>query len=207
MFRSWIAGAFLILAACGAGPANAGGARPVTDWKQVVTDADMARIQNWRTAFVEALAQARAAGHGAEIDAEGPLLEPDAALGAPGLVAGQYRCRVIKVGARSPGLLPFVAYPAFTCRIADADGVLRFEKSAGSQRPTGVIYPGAGPRQVFLGTLMLGDERRPLEYGRDSLRDMAGAVERIGPGRWRLILPYPSFESLIDVIELVPLSG
>ena len=59
-------------------------------------------------------------------------------------------------------------------------------------------------RQIFLGTMMLGDETRPMDYGRDSMRDMAGAVERIGPNRWRLILPYPNFESVMDVIELVP---
>jgi hypothetical protein len=33
---------------------------------------------------------------------------------------------------------------------------------------------------------------------------MAGALERIGPYRWRLILPKPHFESMMDVIELVP---
>ena len=38
----------------------------------------------------------------------------------------------------------------------------------------------------------------------DATRDVAGVVERIGPQRWRLVLPYPRFESLIDVVELVP---
>ena len=31
---------------------------------------------------------------------------------------------------------------------------------------------------------------------------MAGVVERVGDNRWRLVLPYPRFESLLDVIEL-----
>ena len=57
---------------------------------------------------------------------------------------------------------------------------------------------------IFLGTMVLGDEKRALEYGRDSARDMAGALERVGERRWRLILPYPRFESMMDVIELVP---
>ena len=42
---------------------------------------------------------------------------------------------------------------------------------------------------------------------RDKKRDMAGYVERIGPVRWRLVMPAPHFESLLDVIELTPLPG
>ena len=37
-------------------------------------------------------------------------------------------------------------------------------------------------------------------------RDVAGYVERIGPDRWRLVMPKPHFESQLDVMELVPLS-
>jgi hypothetical protein len=34
-----------------------------------------------------------------------------------------------------------------------------------------------------------------MQYGRDEDRDVAGFVERIGPNRWRLVMPYPHFES------------
>jgi hypothetical protein len=57
---------------------------------------------------------------------------------------------------------------------------------------------------VFLGTLVLGDETRALQYGQDEMRDVAGYVERIGPDRWRLIMPKPHFESQMDVMELTP---
>ena len=43
-----------------------------------------------------------------------------------------------------------------------------------------------------------------MQYGRDPDRDLAGWVERIGDNRWRLILPYPIYESTLDVLELVP---
>jgi hypothetical protein len=59
---------------------------------------------------------------------------------------------------------------------------------------------------VFLGTIVLGDEQRALQYGRDTERDVAGYVERIGADRWRLIMPRPHFESQMDVMELVPSS-
>ena len=43
-----------------------------------------------------------------------------------------------------------------------------------------------------------------MQYASDPDRDVAGGVERIDAARWRMILPYPRFESTIDVVELVP---
>jgi hypothetical protein len=83
----------------------------------------------------------------------------------------------------------------------------RFNKFGGSQRYVGLIFPGDGVHQVFLGTLVLGDETRALQYGQDELRDLAGYFERIGPNRWRLLMPKPNFESQFDVMELVPYAG
>ncbi len=92
---------------------------------------------------------------------------------------------MIKLGAKQPGLLDYVAYPAFTCRIQQDRRWQGFAKLSGSQRPVGLIFPGDSMRQVFLGTLVLGDESRAMQYGRDPDRDVAGFVERIGPERWR----------------------
>jgi hypothetical protein len=189
-----------LLPACATTPrAAAPSAKPAP-----LTEQDRARLRGWRDAFAGGLAQARAAGHAEAIAREGALLHPDSALGG-GIPDGTYRCRIIKLGARSPGMLPFVAYPAFTCRIAPA-GERRqsFAKLTGSQRQVGIIRPHDRLRSLFLGTLVLGDERRAMPYGTDPERDLAGWVERIGERRWRLLLPRPAFESLIDVVELVP---
>lgn len=174
------------------------------DWRTAATGADRARLREWRTAFTRALARARAAGHSAAIDREGALLAPDAAIGQVPIPNGNYKCRVIKLGAKSPGLLDYVAYPAFDCRIRSEDGLQGFAKLTGSQRPVGLIFPGDQLRQVFLGTLVLGDESRAMQYGSDPDRDVAGYVEKIGADRWRMVLPSPAFESLTDVVELVP---
>jgi len=198
-----IAFATLSLAACSTVPGSAPVASS-TDWRRVATSADRARLRDWRAAFARALSQAQAAGHGAEIALEGKLLAPDAAIGQVPIPNGDYRCRVIKVGAKTPGLLDYVSYPAFTCRVSQEKELQGFNKLTGSQRPSGVIFPGDPLRQVFLGTLVLGDELRAMQYGRDPDRDLAGWVERIGDRRWRLILPYPHFESTLDVIELIP---
>ena len=174
------------------------------DWRTVATESDRARLREWRTAFVDALRAARASGHSAEIAHEGVLLDPDAALGASPIPNGNYLCRVIKLGAKVQGMLDYVSYPPFSCRINQAGQLQDFAKLTGSQRPVGSIFPGDPLRQVFLGTLVLGDESRALQYGRDTERDIAGYVERIGPNRWRLIMPRPHFESVMDVMELVP---
>jgi uncharacterized protein DUF4893 len=97
-----------------------------------------------------------------------------------------------------------VVYPPFDCRIRSTGGRTRFAKLTGSQRPIGRLLPYLPDRMVFLGTLQLGDETRALEYGRDQDRDMVGILERIGDRRWRLVFPYPHFESTVDVLELVP---
>lgn len=174
------------------------------DWRAVATQGDRARLRGWRSAFTSALAAARARGHADEIAREGDLLRPDAALGGGPIPNGYYRCRVIKLGAKSEGLLDYVAYPYFTCRVQQERELQGFAKLRGSQRHVGLIFPGDAMRQVFLGTLMLGDEARAMQYGVDPERDVAGFVERIGPQRWRLVMPWPHFESRLDVMELVP---
>ena len=176
------------------------------DWRTIVTESDRERLRNWRAAFVDALRAARTSGHTADLTREGVLLDPDAALGGGPIPNGDYRCRVIKLGAKSAGMLDYLSYPGFNCRISQAGQLQDFAKLTGSQRQVGSIFLGDPLRQVFLGTLVLADESRALQYGRDTERDVAGYVERVGPNRWRLIMPRPHFESVMDVMELVPAS-
>jgi hypothetical protein len=207
MRRSLVLACLAILPACAAvQPDSAVIVDPSGDWRAVATADDRERLREWRSSFTEALSAARGAGHSADIAREGALLEPDAALGGGPIPNGAYRCRVIKLGAKSEGLLDYVAYPYFACRIEPEGTVQRFAKLTGSQRQLGVIFPADAMRQVFLGTLVLGDEVRALQYGHDEERNVAGWVERIGENRWRMIMPRPHFESQIDVMELVPAS-
>jgi hypothetical protein len=197
------------LAACAAAQAPAPSLAPPCDpvavaWRAAATEADRRRLRDWRQAWTEALEQARAGGHAGDIAGEGALLEPDAALTEPAPPAGDYDCRTIKLGTPPGGLLTYVSYPAFRCRIGREGERTTFTKLSGSQRPIGRLYRDADRRLVFLGTLQLGDEDRSHQYGIDEERDMVGVVERIGERRWRLVLPYPHFESLLDVIELTP---
>ena len=178
--------------------------RWTTAYRQVISDNDRIRLRDWRASFEDGLAAARKAGHGAEIDREGPLLDPDAALAGPAIPNGMYHCRVIKLGAKDPGNLDFASYGGFTCRVRQERALQRLSKLSGAQRYVGLIFPSDAIRNVFLGTLAFADETRVLQYGQDDQRDVAGYIERIGPNRWRLVMPQPHFESRIDVMELVP---
>lgn len=202
--KSAIALLLMTLAAPAAAREEVVEAGPNATWRSVASEDDRGRIRNWRDAWVQALAQVRAGEHRGEIAREGALLEPDAALADPAPPPGLYACRTLKLGTPSGDLLDYVAYPAFRCRIERAGGRLRFTKLTGSQRPVGSIFADNGRRMIFLGTLALGDEPRALRYGRDRERNLIGALERIGPRRWRIAFPLPHYESLLDVIELVP---
>lgn len=206
MIELLFAGALAV--SCAADPTEPADARreciPLPeDWRSAATEADRERLSDWRDAWGEALGQARAAGHAAELAAEGALLEPDAALADVAPPPGDYDCRTIKIGS-SQGLLAYIAYPGFRCRIRIDGDHVDFLKLTGSQRPIGRLYPDTPRRMVFLGTMQLGDELRAYQYGIDRERDLIGALERVGEGRWRLVFPYPHFESLVDVIELTP---
>jgi hypothetical protein len=174
-------------------------------WRATATETDRLRIRRWHSSWVTALADARAKGYGKDIEREGDLLDPMAALPNAFLPAGEYQCRTIKLGALT-GTLGYIAYDWFRCQVRGEQGLSSLSKLSGSQRPVGLIFPDNLRRQIFLGTLELGDEQQPVDYGSDRMRDMAGVIERIGEERWRLVLPSPAYESLLDVIELRPAS-
>ena len=193
----------LLIVALGGCATSRGSAPVASDWRSVATESDRKRLRDWRGDFARAVTKARAAGHGTAIAAEGRLLMPDAVVGGV-LPNGDYRCRIIKLGAQGGGLLDYISYPGFACRVTQEGQLQYFAKLTGSQRPMGRIYPADAMRSVFLGVLMLGDEARPMRYGSDPERSVAGWVERVDQRRWRIVLPAPKFESLTDVVELIP---
>jgi hypothetical protein len=124
-----------------------------------------------------------------------------------------YRCRTVKLG--TPGgpaahSLDFVGYPFFRCRVdLSPGGELTLAKQTGSQRVTGQLYPQRDDdgrdtgRYVFLGAQAWGDtEASAPGYGQSVERDQIGVVERLGPDRYRLVLPWPRQESVLDLMVL-----
>ena len=174
-----------------------------TGWREVASAEDLDRIGRLDSAWNAALSEAREKGFADTIEKEGELLVPDIAepRGAP--PPGSYHCRVIKIGTQGKGA-GYTAYKPFFCYVESEDDLLTIVKQTGSQRPAGRLYPENDERMIFLGTLALGDETEPLPYGEDPERDMAGVMERVGPHRYRLSIPWPRHESKLDVLELVP---
>ncbi len=174
------------------------------DWRKVATQADKTRLKGWRTALLAAIASASKEGEGQAIAREGALLEPDAGLERPAIPAGSYQCRTIRIGRNGIYTKPFAVRAPIPCTFTDKGSRMRFAILSGQQRANGDIFPGNERRQIFLGAVALGDETRAMDYGRDDRRDMAGSLERIGERRWRLLLPQPRFDSLMEVIEIIP---
>ena len=173
-------------------------------WQGIATDADESRIARLGLAWQEALEEARRVAD-REVDAEGALLRPRAALPRPAPTPGSYYCRLIKLGKADSKAVAFEKFKPFFCYVEVEDNLLTIVKQTGSQRPAGRLWEDDKPdRLIFLGSLALGDEEQPLAYAEDPKRDMAGVFERIAPFKWRLVIPWPQSISKLDVFELTP---
>jgi hypothetical protein len=183
------------------------GPTPTSDaWKQVATDADEDRLNRLDAAWQSALADARKTSAG-EIRREGALLRADASLPRPAPTPGSYNCRLIKLGKATPRSKAYESFKPFFCYVEVENDLLTIVKQTGSQRPAGRLWEDDdAKRLIFLGSLALGDEQQPIAYGDNPKRDMAGVLQRIGPFRWRLVIPWPQSTSKLDVFELTPVA-
>ncbi len=174
-------------------------------WKRIATLPDHGRINRLGLAWHQSLAEARPR-HRGDIASEAQLLVPRAGLPQPAPTPGSYNCRMIRIGKTDRKSPVFEKFKPFFCYVQiDDQGGLAITKQTGSQRPAGRLWPDDDPtRMMFLGSLALGDEQDPLAYGDDPKRNMAGVFERIGPFRWRLVIPWPQNGAKIEVFELTP---
>ena len=201
------------LTACATKPKGPPGVRPSVEigapskadvWMHVATPADQDRLARLGLAWQQALADAKKT-NATDIKREGKLLMPRASLPRPAPTPGSYNCRLIKLGKATDKSKPFESFKPFFCYVEVDEDLLTIVKQTGSQRPAGRLWDDDDPtRLIFLGSLALGDEQQPVAYGDDPKRDMAGVVERIGPFKWRLVIPWPQSTSKLDVFELTP---
>lgn len=178
-------------------------------WRAVASPGDKDRLDRLGLAWSESLAEANR-NNAAEVRREGALLRPRGGLEKPDPTPGSYNCRLIEMGraagkARGPA---FTAYKPFFCYVEVADGQLTFTKQTGSQRPSGRLWDDDNSRRmIFLGSVAVGASDRTLAYGDNSKRDLAGTVERVGPFRWRLVIPWPQDNlTKLDIYELTPVA-
>jgi hypothetical protein len=175
------------------------------EWEGIASTEDIARIPRLGAAWEAALGEAGRRGHRRAVAGEGDLLEPDAALPRPDPSPGSYRCRLVRLGGQDRSGPAFAAYKPFFCYVGVEGELLTLTKQTGSQRPAGYLYPDRDKKRlIFLGTLVLAGDEAPAAYGEDEKKNLIGVVERIAPFRFRLVIPGSGKESILDVMELVP---
>jgi len=205
--RSLLLSGFFLLSACQTTPPEPLAplaVRPVGEaWRSVALAEDRDRFARLDLAWSEALGNARLRGFRNRVAALGPLLAPDAALPRAAIPPGPYRCRLIRFAppARGPA---FAAHRPFFCYVGVEEALLSFTKQDGSERPGGYLWDDSDTRLIFLGAFAIGNEPAPPAYGEIANRNLAGIVERIGPFRYRLVIPWPRGGATLDVLELVP---
>lgn len=188
-------------------PAPAEGEQGGTDsWRQVASADDASNLGRLDEAWRLARAEAEEKGFARQVEALGPLVDPNAAqVSRLQPAPGTYRCRTIKIGSQNGQGLGYVEYPFFRCSVElTPGGDLILTKTTGSQRTRGLLYPDTDSRLVFIGAQAWGtDETGFPQYGQQRERDQVGVFERIGPERWRLVVPWPRVESKLEILELV----
>lgn len=208
----------LFLAACAATPppppppplsaTTASGSintRALRDWRGIVRSVDRDRYARRDAAWQLALEQARRQTGSGDLGSLGDLIDPGAARRDVTPPVGAYRCRTVKLGSQGGEQgLGYVVYDWFACRIEATPRGLKFSKTTGSQRPSGLLFPEDDRKMVMLGSLALAAEPPANSYGQRPERDLVAVLERIGEARWRLVIPWPQSESNLDLIELVP---
>jgi hypothetical protein len=219
--RTAAIGALLLLAACATNRTQPQGGpglppppppppppvgRVLLDWRAIIRPAELGRLDRLDDAWITAAREARAESHGDRMRELGDLTRADAAVPDPAPQVGLYRCRTVKLGSKSPGMPSLVAYGWFKCRIEMTSKGLKFSKTSGSQRPSGLLFPDNGRRMIVLGSVSLGEEAAANAYGLHPERDFVGVLERMPRGGWRIVMPWPYLESNLDLIELQPAS-
>ena len=176
-------------------------------WLDVASSEDANRIRRVGTAWSEGLAEARSAGSGNDIRAEGRLLDPNSGLSKPAPTPGSYSCRMVRLGRERTRGPAFQKFKPFFCYVGVEGELFTIVKQTGSQRPAGRLWEDDnGNRLIFLGTLALGNEEEARAYGENPKRDMAGVFERIAPFEWRLVIPFTQSGARLDVFELTPVA-
>lgn len=215
MIRPVVLTAVLAAAACASAPPpppppapSVGTGAVLMDWRGIITAADRDRYQRRDAAWSLALQQARRQRGSGDLDSLGALIDPGAGRADVAPPPGNYRCRTVKLGSQGgEDGLGYVVYGWFACRIEQTSRGLKFTKLTGSQRPSGLLFPENDRHMLLLGSMALAQEPAANSYGRNPDRDLVAVVERIGDARWRLVLPWPQYESNLDLIELVPAVG
>lgn len=167
---------------------------------------DARRLERLDEAYGRALREALEGGERDDVAVLVAALSGRPRESAPEALAGDWSCRVVKVG----GITPLTVYDPFRCQVSVAGGRVLLDKVTGSQRLRGTIHRD-GERLVLLGAGYIAGDPAPDYAALPEVIDPAaspqvtaapGIVEMTGPNRGRILFPYPMLESTLDVLVL-----
>lgn len=169
------------------------------EWRQLIKPQHVGSVQSAETRAVAYNSARLAAGPGEAANAEDKkhlslaieCLKPQNRPFNEKDLLGNWRCRSIQASN-----LIVIAYPFFECRFIQKNGKLFFEKTTGSQRRSGYLYPNAADQMVFLGSLTMNDDPNTGEY-----TDTAGVLVKKARNRFLLILD--STQEGYEIYEIV----
>lgn len=152
-------------------------------WQALIRAEDRARLDAWHSTVFGNIARIAPGNYYAITPAELRQLisQQPGALDERALV-GNWRCRSVQIP--SAGVF---AYPPFACAIRQTPQGLFFEKTAGSQRLSGLLYPDGGARLVLLGGATVNEEPQRAYVG-GAPDDVVGTL--IAVSRDRAMLRY-----------------
>jgi hypothetical protein len=187
------------------GVALSAAAGPLPQIEDRIRPGDVERLSQREAVVGRSLLGAFAEGtpEDVQIVVEGLSGAPLPAAEAAEVIAGDWSCRVVKLG----GILPLTAYAPFRCRIG-ADG--SFEKLTGSQRMIGQIGL-RGEQMVYAGTGFIAGDTPPPYAELPADTDVTanpqrvpevGVVEFTSGSKGRMILPLPYLESELNLLLL-----
>jgi hypothetical protein len=179
-------------------------------WQEQISEADRKRLAGLWNAWTRALNQAANAGESARLAELGPLAVAEATVKAAFPTPGSYTCSNARIGHREssrPTTVPVVDIDAAQpCTITAKKGLFWLEQSGGPARLGGMLYPDED-RMVFLGSKALRGEMGMRAYGSDVTRDQVGVLRALGEGHWRLELPWPHWQSNLELVEIRPIDS
>ncbi len=176
-------------------------------WKKHVTTFDKDRLSRMAEAIGQGLDEAKANADPKDLAHVKAILGADTLTLTPDTLVKAYRCRTIKVGGPIGSA---IIYGWFKCNIAKMpDGRLFFEKTTGSQRMTGYLYPMSDTKWVLLAAPNKDHSGPARDYSGPKggitdpqMQDRVGVVEWLQNGRYRIVFPYPVLESTFDIVEM-----
>jgi hypothetical protein len=172
-------------------------------WQDQASRADLERLDHLPQIRAAALDQARGGRGQGDARVISNVMAPEGrAIPARALI-GTWRCRQLKLG----GISSYMVYSAwFNCSVRAHNGGLMLQKTNGTQRFQGALYPQNGA-WVYLGASSAKGEGWHSYSGNTASLgaavtpdDQVGVLSGIGDNHLRLEIPAVQ-ESLLDVVE------